>query len=402
MAVLKNKKINFIILWLFPIISYYGYLYVGFDQNIMKFLYFISVPLLFVYVWKQFASNNSSCISRGVRYLTLSICFSIFAALFFWDQPLIYGYRVTSPFLAIIFYFFLKKGNFSFQNIELYIKVNAIIWFVLWLYAMSVAPQVVFGYDSTAELEQRGIFRLSISGSIAIAVCYFYYLNKYVKTRKIINLFLFLLCFMGICLQLSRQLIIISFIIGVVYLFKKIKVVWLFAIVLFVASQTLSFKASDDSILGSLLNLTERQYDDAKYGEGDGYVRLKTYNFLLTEYTKNPIAVIVGNGVPHLDTSYGKYYKKLIDTEALYYSDAGYAEIYIFLGVVGLIIILWLFYQCLKLNIDDNYYWLKLFIVYMLLYNIASGAILSNFIYLSLALYLLDKQNKKIDNLHRI
>lgn len=81
MAILNKNKINFIILWLFPIISYYGYLYVGFDQNIMKFLYFISVPLLFVYVWNQFASNDSSCISRGVRYLTLSICFSIFAAL---------------------------------------------------------------------------------------------------------------------------------------------------------------------------------------------------------------------------------------------------------------------------------------------------------------------------------
>lgn len=60
------------------------------------------------------------------------------------------------------------------------------------------------------------------------------------------------------------------------------------------------------------------------------------------------------------------------------------------------------FYQCLKLNIDDNYYWLKLFIVYMLLYNIASGAILSNFIYVSIALYLLDKQSKKMVKLHRI
>ncbi|WP_217896493.1 hypothetical protein, partial [Klebsiella pneumoniae] len=57
------------------------------------------------------------------------------------------------------------------------------------------------------------------------------------------------------------------------------------------------------STIGNMVNLTLDQLTSQK--SGDDNVRLLEYNYFLTNYSKNMITDIFGNGIPHFQSSYG-------------------------------------------------------------------------------------------------
>lgn len=388
-----RHQIDLILLYLFPILSYYGYYYVGFNLTTMKALYFIALPLMIIYVWKTFIHRNRSKYFNKIRLLTILIGFSMVMSYVLWDQPFILSYRVTAGSLAIIYYFFLVKGNFSQKEIEIYIWINAFLWILMWLYAFSQAPTPVFAFDTEEQMDDtRGIFRISIAGRACVFIAYFMSLNKWVTTKEKRYIILAGLFFTFIVLMTVRQSIIFSFLVGLYYLIRKIRYSWLYIFLLFIIFQFVSVKIDNNSIIGSLIELSEKQINDQE--KGDTYIRFLEYKYFFTKYNNHPLAILFGNGNPHSEHLFGQRELRIKNTLGYYQSDVGYGKIYVMIGLIGLILFCRLLIIPIKQKVRADITYAKLFMIYAILVHIGTQFIISSIIVICIAIYLLDKNEE--------
>lgn len=395
---MKNKvrqhQIDLILLYLFPVLSYYGYNYVGLNQTLMKALYFVALPLMIIYVWRILIRRTNSKYFMRVRLLSLLMVLSMAMAFILWGQPFMLSYRATAGSFAIIYYFFLIKGDFTRKEIENYIWINAFLWIILWFYALSKAPVPVFTVDAERELsDARGIFRISIPGSACVIMAYFMSLNKWVCTKKKRFMVFVVLFFVFIVLMTVRQIIIFSFIVGVYYIIRKVKYSWLYIVFLFLGLNLISIKLDSDSVIGSLIELTEKQLDEQK--KGDTNIRLLEYEYYFTEYNNNPLAILFGNGNSHTEHSFGRRDLRIQETLRYFQNDVGYANIYIMLGLLGLIVFIRLLLTPVRQKISKDMMYPKLFIVYLIFVTFGASWFFSYIIIFCLAIYLLDKYGKE-------
>lgn len=388
----KNENKSFLILLLFPILSYEFYKYEGFNASFFKLIYFSAIPLTILYTFKDYLKSNiNSLYSKKIKYLVLYIFISIFIANIFWDQNIILGYRATAPFLAIIYFFLLKHLNPSIKLIEKIIWTLLFIYMILWLYALSRAPEHVFGMDFENGLsDERGVFRFFIPGQGIITLTFFLAINKFSKSKDIKWILIFSTLFIVIVLHVTRQVIIFSFIVGFFYLLFSNRSSW-FWIPIIGFSLLISYnniKISNDSLLGKLLILSESQIDSNKSDEED--IRITAYKYFFTEYSNSFVNNLIGNGIPHAESSFGKYESDL-KKNGIYASDVGYASIFAKLGLLGLILYIKLFITAIKQPVKEYNYFAKLYIIFIALTNFASSWVFEDVILLCLCFYVLEK-----------
>lgn len=384
-----NKLLANIILYLFPILSYYGYQFVGLNQTLMKGFYFLSIPVLALYIGKTWKIKSRSPYLNKMRMLILMLAVSILMSWLIWGQPILLGYLATAPVLAYIFFFFLVKGEFSQEELERYIWINAFIWIFLWIIAYAVAPVRLFGYIDNELNDSRGVFRISIPGYGAVILAYFLAINKLIITKKKIFVFLTLLLFVFITFRTVRQVILFSFLIGLYYLIHKIKYSWVYIIIAFCILNFGTMKIERNSLLGNLIELTENQLES--HNQGDTYIRVLEYKYFFTDYNNNPIAILLGNGTPHHNHKYGKREQVIQESFGYFQSDVGYARIYVTIGIVGLYIVLCLFFFPLQQNVQPTLMFAKLYIIYQIFANIAASWIWGEIIFICISFYLLHK-----------
>ncbi|WP_321479829.1 hypothetical protein [uncultured Bacteroides sp.] len=368
------KRINLIILYLFPLVLFQFYSYVGFSQFVVKLLSFVSVPLLLIYVSDVlFQQNNTTRYFKIMRWIFFSTILSMFMAWIFWGQSIVLGYRVTAGMLGLIYFFFLCKVKPSIKELERMIWIFSFVYILLWLYGMSKAPQLIFGFDSDRELDDsRGIFRLIIVGKSFIVAAFFLSLNKFSVLKKKKYLIFAIFFFIFIVLQVVRQIIIISFLVSLYYILRNNKRMWLyFALAFMVLSVTPQIiKINDDSVLGKLIALSENQAENQR--NGDENIRVQEYKFFFADYSKNMLTNILGNGVAHSESSYGHYLEHVQDMKRYFLSDVGYAKMFVINGLLGLFLYFLLFVKILFQSISENNMFAKLFMIYMIPANIAA------------------------------
>lgn len=388
---MKSSRLNIIILYLFPIISWLGFRYYAFNASLLKGVLFATIPLMFLYVGNTIFHNSSSKIFRLMKWFLGIMLFSMVMAYVVWDQSFSLTYRAMISFWPFLFYFFLVKANFSPRTIETFVWVNVALYIALYFYALSMAPMPIFGINDEEMDLSRGVFRIGIANRGCIALAMFFSITRWVNQKKKVYLLLAALCFVFIVLQVTRQNIIISLVILVWYILKNKKHVWVYVISLFLALQFVNIKFSDDSVIGALMNLSEQQIEDNN--SGDTNIRIIEYEYFFTEYTSNPLAALFGNGVSHSESAFGKYDIRLQESKHLFQSDVGYASFYCRFGIIGLIVFFMLVKAVFKVrdNNNDSIISYKLFIAYLVLYHIASYAIVSDAIFFCIAVYMIDE-----------
>lgn len=385
----KSFSFRTILLYAFPIISWQAFMYAGFNMTILKALYFILLPILGLYIFEEFKNSKNSYIKKKFKQLTLTIVLSIIMSWIVWDQSIVLGYRSTAPILSIIFIFLLYKNKYTEEELRKFITIQFFIYALLFLYALYKAPEIVFGFDTEKELnDDRGIFRITIANRGFLFLSFFMFLNNWMVQHSKKYFCLTGLAFILIVMTTIRQVIFWSFLIGLVYLFRKWKYIWILAISLIVAINTITIRVNNDSILGSLINLTEQQIDENKSGNTN--IRLLEYEYFLTSYSDNPLAWLFGNGQYHADSEMGKYESKVRNVYKFFQSDVGYARIYVQWGIVGLILIFILFYYPLKFRFPDKLIFLKLYIIYQIFANIAASWFWHEIITICITFYMID------------
>jgi hypothetical protein len=390
----QSNKINYLNqfwIFFFPIASYLGYRYIGFNTQITKAMYFAILPLTIIFVFPELKKiYKHSLYASYVQAIFLLLLVSMGMAYIFWNQGILLSYRVTASYMAIVYYFLLLKVRPNILSVEKIIWFFCILYLILWGYGMIKAPQVIFSVDAEKILnDQRGFFRLSIPGKAIIILSFFMGISKFVETKKKKWIIISSLLFMVIVMHVTRQIIFFSFIVALYYLLKKNKFLWgwlvLAGIILFSAQ---SVQINEESAIGKMIALSNKQLEQQHTGEEN--TRITEYKYFFSQYSKNLLTDIFGNGVAHTESAFGKREMDLGIDKRLFASDVGYAAIFIRFGIIGLILYGLIFYTIWRQKVDPKYMYAKLFMIYLFFANIAASWIFQDVIIICFCLYILD------------
>lgn len=348
------------------------YMYYSLPYSIRNLLSSLSIIFLLLISYKQIFKKNCNVYYRIMQWMFFSWTICMLDAWLFWGQDLSFGYRASSYFLFLIFFYFIAN-KFKVMELEQLIVILGWLYIVLWLYAITKIPNVTFGYSSQGDIddESRGFFRVNFTGRLSMIFAYFLYLCKYQVYKK--NKYLIyasILCWF-VVLQLTRQLILWTGIVTLVYIFlsdkKKAILFSLIFAFLFIGSTQIVF--SNDTILGSLINLTNEQ---SKYAGED--IRIIEYRYFFTKWSPNLFTDIFGTGIPlGGGTAYGNYEEMLKWKHKLFLSDVGYGMMFAVTGALGLILYLWLFFKCTFVKMPKELRYVNLFMGAMIPMNIAAA-----------------------------
>ena len=370
----------------------------------------VVVDLLVCAIFVPYAiKSHKDVVSRQVWFLCLLFCFALLWGWLYWNEGLYTGFKTTfgsQGVFTLLFYFIYKKCQVSYQALIKVIFAIAIIYSSCYIIGILTYPNQIFGaslffdeslFDKT--LEDRGVLRLFLQGADFIIIAIFYLLVRF-REKKICYLWLIPL-FIMLVLRGTRTPLIVTGLMCLLYYLKSIKSKLLSISILVIA--ILSFNVVNDMLLNSTsdnpivkyVQLTSNQMENNE-SKGEEDIRVQMSRYMLTELDANDLVCIwIGNGIP----SGGKLQARLTALEnnnSFWVVDVGLIVIFVYFGIVGLIVYLGLLIMILKLKVDTKYYFAKLYLfyLYLILPTNCSLITLSSFM-VALALYILYLGNQE-------
>lgn len=370
----------------------------------------IVVNLLTCAIFVPYAlKSHNDTISKQVWQLCLLFVFAMIWGWVYWNESIYYAlknlFRAQGTF-TLFFYFILKRYNVSYKAVLKAILSITILYSLCYIIGILTYPDQLFGatlnFDDTVfekSLEDRGVLRLFMQGADFIILAIFFFLINY-KNKKIYYLFLIPL-FVMLVIRGTRTPLIVASLICLVYYLKSLKsrflavLIFVFAVFSFnVANEALLNSNSDNPIVKYVQLTTNQIESNQNKGESDIRVQMATY--MLTELNEeNPICSLIGNGIPGM----GEYNTKLTRLEnnnSFWVVDVGFIVIFVYFGILGLILYTWLLIVIIKTRVDSKYEFAKfyLYYLYLILPTNCSLITLSSFM-VAIALYLVYLGNKE-------
>tara|TARA_R110002167_G_scaffold25703_2_gene88969 strand:- start:9213 stop:10430 length:1218 start_codon:yes stop_codon:yes gene_type:complete len=397
-----KKGENFIIAFiLIASLAYFKFFRpIGVSDVILKLIYYIFLGIIMISSFKEFLIKKNTGYSRYMSLLIYIIPISIFSAYAFWEQSPILTFVSSFGFFSFFFFFFFKKHKIPIEVIEKIVWIFSIIFTICFIYAFLKAPNKVFtGYGGADDIDDsRGLFRirLTIIGAGPIYLAYFMALSKYMASgfKKWLVYALILLAI--IALQLGRQAILLTSILGFLYVFKKASFLKKIAVIA-VFTGVIWYSFTQIPFIAKLVEVSQAQVERT---EDDDDVRVKAYSFYMIEMPTNVFTGIFGKGMYTLQR--GNYYGDYINTngrdKGLIPADVGYAFIYLLFGVSGLLLFFLILIKAVFQKIPEEYMYLKYYIYFLMLGNIAGSPLIGTIPTFCMAVYILYvlNNNKKI------
>ena len=367
---MKMLKTLFIILCGFQFYRYYTL-----SGPQMNFLSTFSILILFVLSVRKIFHRVHNKYYTAMQWLLFSLISCMFMSWIFWDQSFSLAYRVSTNFMFLIF-FYLAANKFKIEEIERLIIILGWLYAILWLYAIYRVPDVTFAasVDDNIDDESRGFFRINFTGRLSLIFAYFLYVCKYFTYKKNKYIAYAAILFTFVVFQLTRQLILWTGVVTLLYIFvSNTKWAVILAIIfalLYIGSSQIEF--SDDSIIGSMINMTNDQLNGQLYAGEDP--RITEYRYFFTQWSPNFLTDIFGTGIPYGDdTAYGRFEHQLSWGKGLYLSDIGYGRMFACTGALGLFLYLWLFIKGAFCKMPKELQYVNMFMGAMLPMNIAAS-----------------------------
>lgn len=371
-----HKGVDYREIFVLVIITFLSFGCYGFflDPNMIKFIAMAIGLLIVIFTFGTFVSNNRDKFFKIIKYIVISVFVSFFSTYLFWGQGFLLTFRVVYPCFYLMVFFYLYKKDHPVQIIEKYVIFFGILYSIIWLYAVLFDMSLVMERLGDDADDSRGMLRFRLAGGCMLYLSYFICLNKYRYERKYKYLALMVLFFAMMFFQLTRQLIVISFLVTILYIFAN-KIKWLLLIVgvslfLFKSIQTIDPNKISYEPLRAMVVLSIQQAEENESGEEN--IRITAYKYFFSDFSPNIITNLFGNSFPHSESHYGRVEEKL-KSQGLFLSDVGYAEIYVTLGIIGLVLYILLFIICSFAKLPSELLYSKLYMIFMALYTIASN-----------------------------
>ena len=373
---------------------------------LLKLIHYIFLSVVIIVSAKEFLIKKNTGYSKLISTLVILVLISILSAYLFWEQSPILTFVSSFGFFSFFHFFFFKKFNLSIDFIERLVWWLTVVYMVCFTYALLKAPMKVFlGYgEIDKDLNNaRGLFRirLTLIGAGPLYLAFYMAISKYLKTKLSKWLIITIILFVYIALQLGRQSILISLVLGFLFLFTKVSFFKKILITL-VCYGVIWFSIISVPFISKMLEETENQVN---YNKDEDDIRIKAYKFYMVEMTTNPFTGLFGKGMYTLvdNNPYGDYINTYGRNKGLIPSDVGYAKIYLLFGVSGLLIFFIIFYRTLKQKVPEEYLYVKYYIFSLMIGSVAGSPLLGTIPIYCMAVYILyvlknKKYNKKLLN----
>lgn len=388
----RNSNSIVYILILIVLIWYSGFGYVGFSS-------YISIFNLFCYGASVFMFLSSFKEISWTKYklptlILISTCISMLMSMLLWKQDMFDIMKSFKPYFLVLVFFFLCSKKSDPQKIELALIVIAILYVLCWLYQIYKVPELIFGMNKDEEfgsVESRGFYRFWIPTKENMPILTLFFYEMYRRTKKILCLVLMALCFVIVILHVARQMIFWTFVALVLLLLyhnrKKWKNILVASVLVYFSVNIL---IDNVPTLQLLFEQTETQAESA---END--IRAKAMDFYLKKSQENPIGFLFGNGVAS-SGPLGTFNQKA-QKNGYYESDIGYVALLFDFGLLGLISYILLFFQILRMKVEDKYIYLKFYLFYIYGSYALAHSLTTNILFNMCTIYVLYCSHNKVE-----
>ena len=371
---MKTKKLYILLSFIIAAsLSCFRPNFISIPDTTYKFVtYFLT--LLFICVTYRNNRVNDKFFTYSIVLLSLCQLLSAYNAFAFEGQSLGVSILATMQGFAYILFIPLSKSRINSDDIEKIVKVFA-VGFLLCSLINRFSPITLFG--SADEGSDRGATRFRIVG---IYWAMFYLLmkvNHYALRRQRQNLYWIIAMGMAILSSLTRQDIVVSFLMAGLLFFQNVKpikkIIFVGCLIFLVTVVLPRF-----TIYNSLVEKTMEEKDAQEHANYDN-IRIVAADYFLFEYPRNTQQVLFGVGVPSFGNStYGDQFLRTQEFLKVFREDVGYCGFYYNYGLIATVLIILMFGRVLFLKLPDRYIYLKYYSGAFLLLNIASAPCLPN------------------------
>lgn len=372
---------------------------------------FFSFLLIFNFkrILKHIRGNNITSI---VSKLLIMFILSIIWVLILWGQ-LPWSSMIVMGSLGGVFplsiYFILQKYKISTQTLVKTIIIIYILYVICYLIGLYTIPTPLFGYterssaieEIVGSLAQRGVIRLGVPGADFVILIIFLILTRY-KEKKIFYLLLIPVT-ITLLMRGTRTPFFATVIITVIYYLWQIKHKWiiiLIGMIMYICSTPIYqmiLNSDSNNAIVKYVQMTSNQIERSNEKEED--IRIEMARYMFTEFNEgNILRILFGNGVPGYNGRYAKVIEKLGDNKAYYPVDTAFTTIFVYFGIIGLLLYFQLLWIVIKTKVTPEGTFAKLYIFYLYLISPTNSALIfSGAVTLGISLYIIQQnQIKKV------
>lgn len=365
------------------------------EESIILILFILMIPSIF-------RGLQENTISKNVSLLLVMFALSVVWAYIYWDQGIYQSIRgLTGNCLLLVLFFLFKNKNIGIDTITKAILILSVIYCICLAIAIATFPNCLFGDfsntlstvdDFERSLEQRGAMRLPVPGADFVILAIFIVISKYKDNPK---MYLWLIPLVFFLLQRgTRTPIFMTIAIALAYRLWSIKnkfFVVILSVLVYIGSLAAFsslLNSNSDNLIVKYIQMSNDQVEKNKNEEEDIRIQMSTY--YLTEFNNgNFLKSITGNGIPSGDSAYGKKRDYLMDAKRFFVEDVGFVQIFVWFGLIGLIVYAMLLVKAIKIPRQQNYTYGFLYIVYLFTILPTNSSLATRPIFLAIALYVL-------------
>ena len=349
-------------------------------------------------------TRRNTLFEKSVDYVYLMIFIALVIG-HFDGQNFSYAIKwVSRTWLLWGVYYYLKYHNLPLDYVFGLIKFLLIGSIVTTIISTIQFPNSWFGMlgedsfqNMKDSLSQRGVMRFSIPGKLFIVLFIFKEIQNFsFSSRTLFRLILmsiFLVMIgnrfpMVVCLCMLFLFVLISNSINLRYKIQALLCIGIVGVVVF----NIPFF---NTIIFKLFSLTE---DSGANGLGDENIRLLMSTYFFTEFNapNDYFHILFGNGMAFPNS--GGFSEKIYDlaeTNGYYTSDVGYVTIYIYFGVLGIIVFLLWLLSSFFIKISSDYTFIKWYFLFLAISMICGGYWFEHFAEVAMLSYILVVSNNK-------
>lgn len=374
-----KKKLKIFVLILLSSLSFYNPMGI-ISQSVSKLIFYI------IFLYALYIAFKSGISLKNVKYPKVSyllILSGFFTALL--DAQLFHKQNIVISFIAILPYLFaylvfyiLLKFDIPKHSIIKIIFIFCYISMGVYLINYFTLPNKFFGGTIEDVDTSRGLARIGVFNIELIVFLLFYSITQWSLTKKRNYLYLIILSVVYIFLSLTRQIIFLSLVLGLILYLKK-QSIFRKILIVFISIIIYNWVLPKIPIYNNLVELSESQAEENN--NGDENIRITAWKFYTNEYQKNELTRIFGNGVPSIGNSeWGDEFQKTIYFEyggnGCFTSDVGWAGFYWNYGLFATIGLISLLLKAIFYKKQKNEEYLTYWCIFIFITSITSGPII--------------------------
>lgn len=319
--------------------------------------------------------KKNECFPYKWYYLLVgSIAFSAVMAHLFHNQRLVVSFSATfGAILTYLLLLFFIKLNISAEEYMKIIRRFAYVGMACYVINALAFPARIIGGTEYENVDMsRGIVRIALPVGLWIVLLFLYSLNQWISNHNQKSMHCAILCYIFIILSVTRQVILLSTLLGGFMLLKEAG--WGKRIFVSIVAILFFFVVLPQiPIYKTMVNLTEDQIDQSQEDLPD--IRVLGYLYFCDIDQVNAYTRVFGNGTPHVSSKWSQEEALNAEKNKIYDVDVSWAAFYNHYGVIAVIALLAIFLITAKhcYNRQDRYisYW----ILYIIGTAFASGVI---------------------------